>query len=365
MDTLPDSKPTEDNGQDRYFHHLFQDSIDPIIFTDMSGQIIVANGRSQAFFEMDTQNPIGLNISSIQLDSDEFPSLTDLEPGSLHQFNSTLQSGTDKNQKFVEVFVSKYQLDGASYLQWIFRDLTKQIVLEQLRKDLTATLVHDLQGPLGNVLSSLDLVKSGVSRDVDPVLYDLVDIALHSSQHLQWLVDSLLDISRLEAGYGLGSITWIDINTLIDHVYAVQEPEFQQRQVKLSRSIDQATLQIKADESILRRILLNLFNNALKYSQQDQTITIRTRLLKKQDEILFSIDDQGQGVPEEYRELIFEKYERINNGAHAMGLGLGLAFCRLAVEAHGGRIWVEDAPGGGACFCFTLPHGDTPEPSKI
>ncbi|KAA3656937.1 MAG: hypothetical protein DWQ04_29640 [Chloroflexi bacterium] len=111
------------------------------------------------------------------------------------------------------------------------------------------------------------------------------------------------------------------------------------------------------EEDMIRRVLINLITNALKYSQSSKSITISAAASHDNGEsVLLSVSDQGQGIPQKYRQIVFEKFERIKRGdSDSKGLGLGLAFCRLAVEAHNGRIWVDDAPGGGARFNFTLP----------
>ena len=108
-------------------------------------------------------------------------------------------------------------------------------------------------------------------------------------------------------------------------------------------------------DSVISRVLLNLFDNALKYSHDGEQVTVEGRAIDN-GEVLISVSDQGNGIPKEYREIIFEKFRRIKSDTSSKGLGLGLAFCRLAVEAHGGRIWVDDAPGGGARFNLTLPE---------
>src|SRR5690606_37695864 len=102
---------------------------------------------------------------------------------------------------------------------------------------------------------------------------------------------------------------------------------------------------IYIEEDIIRRVLINLVENALKYSSEGQRITVSAALMEDQKGIVMAVTDQGMGVPPEYRQSIFKKFERIKQAnSDSKGLGLGLAFCRLAVEAHNGRIWVEDAP---------------------
>jgi signal transduction histidine kinase len=216
-------------------------------------------------------------------------------------------------------------------------------------------LVHDLQGPLSNVTSSLELVSLELPEDSSEGVRLMLDVAVRSSQQLQDLVDSLMDISHLEAGYPIENREALDIGGLVNYVYAVEEPNLEQRGVELVSDIDPGLPAVYAEKGMLRRVLLNLLDNALKHSRSGQSVTIQARLEAAAGLVRFAVVDQGQGVPEAYRDLIFEKFQRVRTDATASGLGLGLAFCRLAIEALGGQIWVEDAPAGGACFCFTVP----------
>jgi signal transduction histidine kinase len=106
---------------------------------------------------------------------------------------------------------------------------------------------------------------------------------------------------------------------------------------------------------MIRRVIINLLDNALKFSPDNQTIVLDISFKPEVDEALISISDRGVGIPEQYWETVFDKFRRIQATGGPKGLGLGLAFCRLAVEAHGGRIWIDRADSGGAKFNFTLP----------
>ena len=109
-----------------------------------------------------------------------------------------------------------------------------------------------------------------------------------------------------------------------------------------------------ADKDMVTRVLINLLDNALKFSQDEDTLTVRTMEVDG-GMVQFSIADQGPGIPKEARKQIFEKFYRVPGQSGRKGIGLGLAFCRLAVVAHKGAIWASEASGGGAQFNFTLP----------
>jgi K+-sensing histidine kinase KdpD len=229
-------------------------------------------------------------------------------------------------------------------------------------QNLAAILVHDLQGPLGNVLTSLEMVQEGLDHQEDSALALMIDIAVRSSNQLQALVSSLLDISRLEAGQEVTGRQPISVSDLVDYVAEIEGPLLEQRQVSLSRGLSPNLPLINVNADIILRVLLNLIDNALKVSKKGQIIAIRANVENDGPAIKISVVDQGPGIPEAYRERIFEKYQRVTAMSTSQGLGLGLAFCKLAVEAHGGRIWVEDSAGEGACFCLTLPVVDNPIP---
>jgi len=335
--------------------HLFQDSVDPIILTDLSGIIFNANERTFGFLGMGSSELDGHSIVGLYQPGQRLPDFSTLPSGSLQLFDGIMPGKQKQELLHVRVHATTYRLDGADIVQWILHDITRQVELDQLRQDLAAMLVHDLQGPLGNVLSSLELVRGELPVDSSDSLRSMLDVAFRSSQHLQSLVGSLMDISHLEAGRPITGRTALNVTDLVDYVYAVEESDLEQRGITPLRSISPGLPKVLADESMLRRVLINLMDNALKYSQHGQTITIQAQPEKEPNMIRLSVIDQGEGVPEAYRDLIFEKFQRVRIGSSSSGLGLGLAFCRLAVEAHGGRIWVEDFPSGGACFCFTLP----------
>ena len=341
---------------------LFQDSADAIILTDVSGLIIEANRRTIELFGYRRQELVGKNIAELYQDGQPLPDFSSLSDGSLQVFDSVIPIRGERKQLHTQVYARRYILDDHGLIQWIHHDITRQVELDQLRQDLAAMLVHDLQSPLGNVISSLELVKGEVPANSSPVLNTMLDVAVRSSQHLQALVDSLLDISHLEAGFPITNRTTVSVNALIDYVYAVEEPDLEQRRVTAHRHISSDIPDVLVEESMLRRVLINLLSNALKHSQRGQTITIEARRFADEEMVLFSVIDQGQGVPEQYRELIFEKFQRVRTASSSAGLGLGLAFCRLAIEAQGGQIWVEDGPAGGACFCFTVPAAPAADP---
>lgn len=350
------------NPSDQAAYHFFQNSIDPIILTDSLGYIVVANEHTFKLLGYDPGELTGRHIAELFQRRQILPDFSSLPQDSRQVFDCIVPISRTEEQLHIEVHASQYIQDDRHIVQWILHDITRLVELDQMREDLAAMLVHDLQGPLGNILYSLELVKNELPENSSDTMRLMLDTAYRSSQHLQYLVDSLMDISHLEAGHPISNLIAVDVDELVEYVIAVEEPNLETRGVAAACTIDSNLPAVLADESMLRRVLLNLLDNALKHSRNGQTVTIEAQLDAGAKKVRFSVIDQGQGVPDTYRNLIFEKFQQVRTNSAASGLGLGLAFCRLAVEAHGGRIWVEDAPSGGACFCFTVPSAAGEQP---
>ncbi|MCA9959310.1 MAG: GAF domain-containing protein, partial [Anaerolineales bacterium] len=334
------------------YMNLFQDSIDPIIITDLSGIIVEANRNAFIFFGYQRGELLSKNIADLHPISAKLPQAAEIKKNEIKRFQSQAIN-KQKRSLHVETYVKRTVFADTEVLQWIHHDISKQLELEQMREDLTAMLFHDLQSPLGNVISSLELMRYEIT---DSLLLSMLDIAFRSSQRLQTLVRSLLDINQLEAGHPVRTLNEVDVESLFDYVWEVEEPNFDRRGIEFRREIELNLPFLYIDEDMIRRVLTNLVDNAIKHSQDSQRITVVARHAEGDPQkLLIAVQDEGVGIPPEFRNSIFEKFERIKTKTASKGLGLGLAFCRLAVEAHGGRIWVDDAPSGGASFNFLLP----------
>lgn len=334
---------------------LFEDSIDPIFLTDLDGAIVEANRRACAFVEYTAAELRRQPIDRLH-DTPLFGTWQAEKPDepatAIQMLNRHVVTRSGATIP-VEIYVKRTRAFDVDMLQWIYHDITKQVELEQMRKDLTAMLFHDLQDPLSNIISSLELLGLELPPDRDGIVATMLEVATRSSQRLRHLVRSLLDINQFEEGRPLREQAFVAIPTLTHYVIETVQAALQRRHVSMVINLPPDLPAVYANEDMLQRVLINLVDNALKFSQAGQSITIGATL----DEpgfVRLSVSDQGPGVPEKYREAIFRKFYRTPDNTSG-GLGLGLAFCRLAVQAHGGRIWVTDAPGGGACFCLTLP----------
>ena len=214
-------------------------------------------------------------------------------------------------------------------------------------------IYHDLRAPLANIISSLEIMGSMLTAEDSHSFGSLMEIADRSTERMQRLLSGLLDINRLESGQEITTKKASAISRLVQDAVETIRPTILAKDESIDYDLQANLPEVTVDEDMIRRVLMNLIENASKFSPSGSTI----RVGAKQDTkyMYVWVDDQGAGIPDKAKERIFDKFVQIHGENSIKGLGLGLAFCRLAVQAHGGTIWVENLPQGGSRFIFTLP----------
>ncbi|HJZ84912.1 MAG TPA: response regulator [Polyangia bacterium] len=224
----------------------------------------------------------------------------------------------------------------------------------RLREDLTRLLVHDFRNPLARILVGVDLVLEQCTK---AGLDDAVDMAgkvVEATLRLRGLTEDLLDVSRLETGVVKPRLSEFALRPLLESIADEMQRLVERHRVSL-RTESPLGLTVQADRDWVYRVLQNLIDNALKHAPPQTEITI-TASGAGGGLVRVEVADRGAGVPEEHRTRIFDRFAQMP-GEDRRGVGLGLAFCRLAVEAQGGMIEVTDRADGqpGAVFAFTVP----------
>jgi signal transduction histidine kinase len=227
--------------------------------------------------------------------------------------------------------------------------------LESMRDSLTNMIVHDLRTPLTSVISGLQTLES--MGGLDEVQREMMDISLSGGQTLLGMINDLLDISKMESGslqLELGEISPASlVKSAILQVVSLASAS----EMKLVTEISPLVPTIYADGDKLLRTLVNLLSNAIKFSTHGGIVTIVAHPDDDGRSLQFSVTDAGEGIPPEAFDRIFEKFGQVETrtAGRKHSTGLGLTFCKLVAEAHGGRIWVESEMSKGSTFFFTIP----------
>jgi NtrC-family two-component system sensor histidine kinase KinB len=338
----------------QHYRELFDDSIDPILITDWNGKIAEAN-RQAAILSGFTQGQLhDMNIAELHKPDLEKLGLNFdvLKNGLTSEYESNLQ-GRNGLEIPVQVYARKVKFDETEMFQWILRDIKARKELDALRDDLTSMIFHDVRSPLANIVSSLDLMTAMLGESKDESLDSVLKIAKRSTARIQRLINSLLDINRLESGKTIGLQQVIHLPVLVDEVVDTVQTMTEVRRQSLTVELQAEMPPLWVDVDMIRRVLVNLAENASKFTLPEGKLVIGAK--QEGDQAKIWVQDNGPGIPLADQERVFDKYTRLRGEQSTSGLGVGLAFCRLAILAHGGKIWVESEPGHGACFFLTLP----------
>ncbi|HEX7807930.1 MAG TPA: ATP-binding protein, partial [Thermoanaerobaculia bacterium] len=218
----------------------------------------------------------------------------------------------------------------------------------RVRDETLGIVSHDLRNPLTKIALSADLL-----REVEPhEQREFIDTILASARQMQRLIQDLLDVARVESGALSVETTPLDAEALVREVCASNEPLAELKRQRIVCHIPEPLPSVCADRERMMQVFGNLIGNAMKFTPERGAITIEARPVN--GDVQFVVRDSGPGIPESDLKHVFTTYWQAKKTAH-MGAGLGLAIVRGIVEAHGGRVWAENAPNGGAVFRFTIP----------
>lgn len=352
-----------------------------IILISEAGQIALANPRVRRLLGLDPNKIIGVPLAQLVNDPDialaerlGFPPaallalINNLDAGHWDESSRdgdrvTFQVNTPK-RRFIDRANAPVRDDQGRVigLLMVFVDVTEERELVQAREDLSNMIVHDLRGPLTAVTTSLKLINELAPDDdrLGKAIRQTTEASARAVRKLLNLVDSLLDISKLESGVIAIECEPTQLHPLCASVLDEMAPLANELVVTLRASVPDDLPLLNVDAEKIERVLLNLVDNAIKFTPSKGSVTITAyspgTMGAKENFVRVEVWDTGPGVPDEHKTRLFDRFAQLDGQrGRRRGTGLGLAFCRLAVEAHDGQIWIEDNPQGGAVFAFTLP----------
>jgi PAS domain S-box-containing protein len=241
----------------------------------------------------------------------------------------------------------------------IFRDITYEVEIDQLKSEFVATVSHELRTPMTSIKGYVDILLTGAAGALNENQLHFLDIVRSNTERLNIIVNDLLDISRIEAGYVSLSLQAIDLHDVIDDIAAdfLSRSQKENKPMNLTLDIPQDLPRINGDMERVRQILVDLLDNAYHYTYENGQITIQMKVVKGMVQV--DVQDNGIGIDQLDAERIFERFFR---GRHPLvlatpGTGLGLATVKQLVTMHRGKIWMTSTgvPGEGCTFSFTLP----------
>ena len=227
--------------------------------------------------------------------------------------------------------------------------------LEKVRDDLMKMIVHDLKTPLTSIIATLEMLADGDLGPVGVSQHGALRDTENKARELLHLIEDLLEVARIEETSIALDLEPLAPATLVTEIMQDWALRLQQERAVTKIEVTADAPTFMADRALLKRVFGNLIQNSLVHS----STAVELRMFARIDPrgVLFTVADNGPGIPPQYHEVIFHKFESVKtpNVPRVRSSGLGLAFCRLVVEAHGGRIWVQSTEGAGSAFHILLP----------
>jgi signal transduction histidine kinase len=237
----------------------------------------------------------------------------------------------------------------------IKRTNERLVELDRLKTDFVGIVSHDFRTPLSTImLAAKSLLRKEVNADR---LREYLNIIVDQAGRLSLLAEDTLSIAKIESGQLSYQFKIVNVEGIIQE--AVSMVKISARH-SFNSSIEMSCSYVRGDQNKLRQVLQNLISNAVKYSPAGGQIRVSVVPSEEQpDEVLFTVSDEGLGIPEEYLGKLFQKYARVDTGeaGKIKGTGLGLWICREIIKAHGGKIWVDSEVGKGSKFNITVKRG--------
>lgn len=342
---------------------LIESSRDGTIFIDADQKVPVINAAALKFLDMNVTPEEWTNRTTI----DFLRILRQCAPEAARTLIKELQhvqrADAEAAEGEFEVFprtIQWYNLpvlaeDAAVGRLIVLHDVTTEHLLERMREDLTRTTVHDLRNPLTSISGAIKLLGNEIQDALTPEQQQLLDIAERSTQRMLNLVNTILDISRLESGQMPLEFTIISLRDFVEEIIQSQMPLAIGKFLNVENALSAKLPPVVGDRDLLGRVFQNLIGNAIKFTPAGGTVRIAEREETADPiKIYISISDTGEGIPPDIQARLFEKFT--SGKQTGRGTGLGLAFCKMVLNAHNENIWVDHSDEQGTTFTFTLSH---------
>jgi signal transduction histidine kinase len=334
---------------------------DPVLVVDADGMILHLNRAADAMFRRGSGAPPAV----ASLEPDLRDTVERVRAHVLGGKGAYVPRGFDEAVKVEGAEGARSLLPRASPLYSeegaigaatiVLQDVTRLMRFDELKNDLVATVAHEFRTPLTSLRMAIHLCADEIVGPLTEKQADLMFAARQDCERLQSIVDDLLDLSRIQSGRLVLSRGAIPPRDLVDAVVDAHRIEASEGGVSLTGVAGEHLPSVGVDRERIDLVLSNLVGNALRHTPRGGSVEVTA--VEGEGTVRFEVRDTGAGIPAEYQERIFEKFFRVP-GAPTGGVGLGLYLCREIVEAHGGRIGVESAPGAGSRFWFTVPRAD-------
>ena len=338
---------------------IIYSSQDGILLADHEGQVQLVNptARSILMLEETREALAGRPIWSFVKDDRLAVALRDAIEGQQTTSQRVVNLSSEGVRRFYSIGVSVVNAsEGGPTRHWVvivLRNITAEKELDQLKDDFLQSLTHDLRSPMTAVRGYLQVLSEEMAGPLNPDQKKMLRVMENASTKLLHIISNLLDSAKISAGKLKVNLAETDLKQMVPPTVEILHAEAAKKKITLTVEMPDHIAPLKLDPSLIERVIVNLVGNSIKFTPEGGFVTVKVSELK--DRIQCQVIDTGPGIPPEFMQKMFRKFEQVN-GTRG-GTGLGLANCKTIVEAHYGEIGVRSKPGEGSTFTFVIPKG--------
>jgi PAS domain S-box-containing protein len=345
---------------------IFTNAIDAcpfgIVLVEPFGEMVMVNGEMQRIFGYTQDELIGRSVdilvpAGLYAHHAGQRSRPMIHPQSPQARKCRLSGRRKDGTEFpAEVSLSPIHANGATLILGVIVDIGERLHMERLKDEFVATVSHELRTPLTSIGGALGLLINDVGKTLSGPTMRLLTIAHANSQRLVRLVNSILDMEKIESGKVVFTPKRIEVRSLVEQAVEANRGFADSFGVRITLDAASVAEEMRVDPDWLLQVVTNLLSNAVKFSPRGGEVVVATE--SRDGRIRISVRDHGHGVPEDFKSRIFEKFAQANatDARQQGGTGLGLSIVKQIVTRLGGEVGFGDAPGGGAIFHVELPR---------
>ena len=335
---------------------------DPLIVLNENYKIILLNDACEKLFNINESEAVQKHFLEIIRNGDLYDFIYTASKSAHNNMNQKILNIETLNQSYyfnVVVTAIKDSTTSITGIVVLLQNITQLKQIEKTKSDFMSTISHEFKTPLTSIMIGASLLENMQIGELNNKQQNIIKTIKEEGEKLNLLLTNLLQISKLEAKKSIFSIEPVFINSVIEDTLKTFYEQSNMKNISLNYKPCDTLPKVNIDSEKVTWVVNNLISNALKFTKSGGAITIETFL--KEDRMCISVADTGMGIPEEYRETIFDRFVQVKDEDNEyQGTGLGLAIAKEIVEAHGGEIWCESSPNKGSTFIFTLPILDYP-----
>lgn len=354
LEETQDSMESERNRLNSVLEHM----TDGVIATDRRGKVIMINEMALTLLGITYEEAVGKSILAL-LDIEEDYTLRKLLEAKEELLLDFSKTDREEDQVILNVDFSMIRRESGfiSGLVAVIHDVTEQEKTERERREFVSNVSHELRTPLTSMHSYIEALSEGAWKD-EEVAPTFLKVTLEETDRMIRMINDLLNLSRMDSGNQQLQMEYVNFNELVDFILNRFDMmiDRHEKEYTIKREFTHRDLWLEVDTDKIIQVIDNIMNNAIKYSPDGGTITVR--LVETHNNIQLSITDEGLGIPQKDLDKVFDRFYRVDKArARAQGgTGLGLSISREVVKAHGGSIWARSREGHGSTFYISLPY---------